>query len=179
MEEVEAKLEDLMPDEDILDGINSIESIRKIEELMELQRHDISEVFENLEVAHEHLAKSCSLMGVLSRTLSSRQLLLLMKASIHPLVKVNTLAGILDDPKRWKKRDLPENTSVRAIATMILMPAAETIRKERVNSPTRLLAATLAFKIIQKFADGTTQCSMHEKYSIECKELALYLSGCK
>ena len=104
MEEVEAKLEDLMPDEDILDGINSIESIRKIEELMELQRHDISEVFENLEVAHEHLAKSCSLMGVLSRTLSSRQLLLLMKASIHPLVKVNTLAGILDDPKRWKKK---------------------------------------------------------------------------
>ena len=81
--------------------------------------------------------------------------------------------------KDGKKRDLPENTSVRAIATMILMPAAETIRKERVNSPTRLLAATLAFKIIQKFADGTTQCSMHEKYSIECKELALNLSGCK
>ena len=62
MEEVEAKLEELMPDEDIPEGKSIIENISKIEELTEQQRQDISEVFENLEVAHKHLAKSCGLM---------------------------------------------------------------------------------------------------------------------
>ena len=103
-----------------------------------------------------------------------------MKASIRPLVQINTLAGLLDDPKRsGKKRDLLENTADRVKVTMILMPAAKTIKKERVNSPTRLLAATLTFKIIQKFTDGTTQCSMQEKYSVKAKQLALYISGPK
>lgn len=105
-EEIEAKLEELIPDEDILEGGNIIEDIDEIEELMAQQRQDISEVFENLEVAHEHLAKSCSLMGLLSQTLSSKQLILLMKTSIHPLVQINTFAGLWDDPK-IKRRDLP------------------------------------------------------------------------
>ena len=179
-EEVEAKLEELMPDEDIPESKNIIQDNGKIEELTEQQRQDISEVFKNLDVAHEHLAKSCSLMGVLSQTLSSRQLLLLMKASIRPLVQIITLAGLLDDPKRsGKKRDLPENTADRVKVTMVPMPAAETIKKERVNSPTRLLATTLAFRIIRKFTDGTTQHSMQDTYSVKPKQLALYILGQK
>ena len=120
-EEVEAKLEELMSDEDIPEGKSIIENISEIEELTEQQRQDIGEVFKNLEVAHKHLAKLCGLMGVLSQTLSSRQLLLLMKASIQPLVQINTLAGLLDDPKRsGKKRDPLENTADRVKVTMIL-----------------------------------------------------------
>ena len=61
---------------------------------------------------------------------------------------------------------------------MIPMPAAKTIKKEKVNIPTRLLAATLSFKVIQKFTDSKTQCSI-QKYSVKAKQLALYISGCK
>ena len=177
-EEIEAKLEELMPDEDIPEGENIIEDIDEIEELMAQQRQDIGEVFENLGVAHKHLAKSCGLMGVLSWTLSSKQLILLMKASIHPLVQINTLAGLLDDLKR-KRRDLPENTEDRVKATMIPMLVAESIKNEKVNSPTKLLAATFAYKIMQKFTGGTTQCSMQDMYSVKAKYLALYISGHK
>ena len=96
-------------------------------------------------------------MGVLLRTLSSRQLLLLMKAIIQPLVQINRWARLFDDPGRSeKKRDLSENTADRVKVTMIQMPMAKTIKKEKVNSPTKLLAATFAFRIIQRFADGTT-----------------------
>ena len=136
-----------MLDEDIPEAKSIIQDIDDIEELMEQQRQDISEIFENLEVTHEHLAKLCGLMGVLSQTLSSRQLLLLMKASIRPLVQINTLAGLLDDPKRsGKKRYLLENTADRVKVTMIPMPMAKTMKKEKVNSPTRLLAAAFTFK---------------------------------
>ena len=55
-EEVEPKLEELMPDEDILEGKSIIENINEIGELMKQQRQDISKVFENLQFAHEHLA---------------------------------------------------------------------------------------------------------------------------
>ena len=60
---------------------------------------------------------------------------------------------------------------------MILAPSAETIKNEKANSLTRLLAATLVFKILHKFTDGTMQQRMQERYNMRLKQLALYLTG--
>ena len=124
------------------------------------------------------MGQSCGMIGVLSCSLSSKQLLLLLKASIRPLVQVNKLGGFLEEPKAGKTgSNLPESTYNRAYATMIPMPSAESIRSEKPNSLTRLLVATLAFKILHKFMNGTTQWKMQEKYNLRPKQLALYLMG--
>ena len=39
------------------------------------------------------------------------------------------------------------------------------------------MAATLAFKILNKFTNGTTQKKMQDRYNIKPKQLALYLTG--
>ena len=56
-------------------------------------------------------------------------------------------------------------------------PSSETLKKEKINSPFRLVAATLAFKILNKFTSGTTQKKIQERYDVKPKQLALYLTG--
>ena len=157
-EEVEAKLEEIILESDIISGKEIIRDIDEVEPLTKEQRQDIGEIFENLKIAHEHLSQSCGLIGALSCLLSSKQLLLLPKASIRPLVQVNKMGGFLEEPNTGITRsDLPEDTHDRVYATMIPVPSAESIKSEKTNILTQLLAATMAFKILHKFVNGTIQ----------------------
>ena len=93
-------------------------------------------------------------------------------------MQITKLGGFLDEPKAGAMGSrLPETRDDRVCTTMIPAPLAKTIKNKKVNSPTRLLAATLAFKILNKFADGITQSRMQERYNIRPKQLALYLTG--
>ena len=157
-EEIETKLEEILPKSDIISGKEIIRHIDEVEPLTKERRQNIGEVFEDLDITHEHLSWSCGLIGVLSHSLSSKQLLLLLKVSIRLLVEVNKLGGWFEEPIASKTgSNLPESTHDRVYATMIPLPSAESIRSEKANSPTWLLVATLAFKILHKFANGTTQ----------------------
>ena len=159
--EIEAKLEEILPESDIISGEEIIRDIDEVEPLTKEQRQDIWEVFENPDIAHEHLSWSCGLIGALSHSLSSKQFLLLLKASIRPLVQVNKLGGFLEEPKASTTgSNLPESTHNKVHATMIPAPSAESIKSEKANSPTQLLVATLAFKILQnsQMASPSKRC---------------------
>ena len=177
-EEVIAKLEEILPESETASGGDVIKSIDDVEALTQEQQHDITEIFDNLEIAHEYLGQSCRLMGSLLRSLSSKQLLLLLKASIRPLIQINSLAGFLDEPKAGVTgRSLLETKDDRVLATMTPAPSSKTLKNEKVNSPTRLVVATLAFKILNKFSSGITQRKMQDRYDVKPKQLALYLTG--
>ena len=62
---------------------------------------------------------------------------------------------------------------------MIPDASAEIIKKENNNSPTRLLAATLAFLILKRFGQGMTQWNTQELYEIKPKQMALCITGRK
>ena len=62
---------------------------------------------------------------------------------------------------------------------MIPDASAESIKRESGNSPTRLLAATLAFHILKRFGQGTTQRNMQELYEVKPKQMALCITGQK
>ena len=85
------------------------------------------------------------------------QIMATLKAVTHPLIQVNALEGLLDKVKTPRKAELPDDMGARVKLTMTPNPKAECLQKEKDNSPTRLLAATLAYKILCKFGDGTTQ----------------------
>ena len=44
-----------------------VSDINEMEPLSDKQRRQIGELFDDIEVAHEHLACSCSTLGILSR----------------------------------------------------------------------------------------------------------------
>ena len=67
--------------------------------LMDSQRNLLREVFEDLEVAHEHTSRACSGLTHLAMILSVPQLMATLKATAHPLIQINALEGFLDKIK--------------------------------------------------------------------------------
>ena len=64
---------------------------------------------------------------------------------------------------------------------MLIFPDPNTpqLRKEKINSPTRLLAATYTFKVNNKFGEGTTQWGIQERFQVKAKQLATCITGRK
>ena len=74
---------------------------------------------------------------------------------------------------------LPDDPEERVELLMMPSPTANTTRDEQVNSPTRLLAATWAYRISNIFGKGTTQRKIQESYSVQAKQLAACITGRK
>ena len=80
---------------------------------------------------------------------------------------------------RQEAKDRPDDKAARIIRTITPDVKSQYIRKEKVNSPMQLLAATFAFKIINKFCNGVTQRMMQEVYEVKAKQLATCITGHK
>ena len=143
------------------------------------ERELIRELFDSLEVAHSHLASACSVLSQLSSTLKPTQLMTILEASIRPLVQIKTTSAfkLRDVPE--KRSELPDDPEERVKLLMIPNPAANTIKDEKINSPTRLLAATWAHRISNIFGKGTTQWKIQESYGVRAKQLAACIMGRK
>ena len=75
-------------------------------------------------------------MGGLLRSLSSKQLLLLLKASMRPLFQINTIRGFFDEPKTgMMEKGLLESRDDMILTTMTPAPSSEILKKEKINSP--------------------------------------------
>ena len=172
-------LELMMPLEDVPEGDEVAASIQGNTPLTENQRGLLRELFEDLEVAHEHMARACSILALLSLSLTAPQMMATLKAATHPLIQVNALQGFLDKVKTPRKMELPDDMGSRVKLTMTPNPKVECLQKEKDNSPTRLLAATLTYKILCKFANRTTQREMQTRYIIKAKQLTACLTGHK
>ena len=91
MEENLQKLEELMPLTEIPRDMDVAYDKNEMELLSNWQRSQIGELFDDMEVAHKHLAHSFSTLGILSRMLKSKQLILLLRVSMRPLIQMNTI----------------------------------------------------------------------------------------
>ena len=126
----------LMPLEDAPTEEEAMASIEGSSQLDRNQRELIRELFDNLEVAHEHTAWACSVLAHLSMTLTPPQLMATLRVATRPLIQVNTLEGLLDKIKTPKKMDLPEEISTRVLITMTPDPTSKNLQDEKINSPT-------------------------------------------
>ena len=71
-----------------------IQTVQGADTLSKTDQELIAELFDSLETAHDQLATSSGLLGRLSRMLKPPQLMLVLKASIRPLIQLRTAAGI-------------------------------------------------------------------------------------
>ena len=114
----------------------------------------VAELFSNLEVAHDHMATACRLLSRLSRTLNPPQLLTIIQASIRPLIQLKMLTPLETTTTPEKSLELPDEQEERVKLMLTPDPQAPLLHKEKVNSETRLLAVTYAFKILSRFGAG-------------------------
>ena len=131
------KLEDMMPPAEVPTGQDVVTIIEDMEPLTDEQRRQISELFEDLELAHEQLARTCSSLAILSRSLTSQQLILLLKSSIRPLVQLNIASGVFEEAKLGQqKMELPEEKYRQVRLTMVPVATSGRLAQEKPNSVT-------------------------------------------
>ena len=87
------KLEDMMPPAEVPTGQDVVTIIEDMEPLTDEQRRQISELFEDLELAHEQLARTCSSLAILSKIPDVAATNTIIKSSIRPLVQLNVSIG--------------------------------------------------------------------------------------
>ena len=108
-DENQQKLEDMIPLTEIQKGEDVVADIDSLEPITEEQKRQISEIFEDLELAHEQLACACSSLAILLRSLTLRQLVVLLKSSIRPLVQLNMALELFKEAKLGQHRmELPK-----------------------------------------------------------------------
>ena len=178
-EDSDRKLECLIPDEEVPSASGILKAIEDPEDLTAEDRTLITKLFDSLEVAHSELASACSVLGRLSKNLKLRQLMVVLKVSIRPLIQIKPSSALIESDAPGGTRELPDDPEERVEKLMIPDPASKSLRDERVNSPTRLLAAAWSFMIINVYSKGMMQKKMQELYSIKAKQLAACITGRK
>ena len=131
-------------------------------------------------MAYDHEARACSHLVRLSRTLNTQQLQVILQLSIKPLITLKALPKYIEQIKTHQDtKGHPEDEKDKMMWTIMLDTTSHPIKKEKANSPTHLLAANFAFKIINKFGGGTKQRKMQEVYNVKVKQLATCIMGYK
>ena len=175
----EKLLNELLPSDEIPSASRVIQTVQGADTLSRTDQKLIGELFDSLETAHDHLAMASGLLGRLSRTLKPPQLILLLKASIRPLIQLRAAAGIELESLTDAPAELPDDQDERIEKMMFPDQNAPLLKKENINSPSRLLAVTYTFKIINKFGKGVTQRALQERYQVKAKQLAACITGRK
>ena len=178
-EDTEGLLEELLPGDEVTPGSSILREIQDADTLSANDQELIAELFDVLETAHDQLATASGLIGRLARTLKPNQLMLVLKASVRPLIQLKTKAGLDIEATTSKPKDLPEEQATRIELLATPDPDTPPLKNEKINSSTRLLAATYAFKMINTFSDGTTQWGLQERYQVKAKQLATCITGKK
>ena len=179
MEEKEKTLECLLPNQEIPPAARVLETMEDVDELTKEDRALIRELFESLEVAHSKLASACSILSQLSVKLKPRQLMFMLQASTRPLIQVKATSAFFKTDTPGKMRELPEEQEERVELLMMPDPTTGSIKDEKINSLTRLLAATWAFRISNIFGKGTTQQNIQDVYNARAKQLVACITGRK
>ena len=118
----------------------------------------LMELFNDLEVARNHMARVCRHLSSLLKILTPGQLMIVLKACNHPMIQLNAIKGFLDKEMVSKcKLELPDYRGNRVCLTMLPDPKADKLKLEYENNPMCLLAATVAYKLTKMFMDGGTQ----------------------
>ena len=178
-EDTEALLEELLSSSNLPPASNVVRAVREADTLLGSDQELIAELLDTLETVHDQLAMVSGLIGRLACTLKPNQLMLVLKSSIRPLIQLRTAAGVDIETTTSRPTELPEKQAKRIEIIITPDPNAPQFKKEKINSPMRLLAATYTFKIVNTFADGTTQRGLQEHYQVKAKQLATCITGRK
>ena len=131
MEPGEKLLEELLPSDEIPSASGVVQAVQRADTLSETDQELIAELFNSLETAHDQLATASGLIGRLSRTLKPAQLMLVLKASIRPLIQLGTAARIEMESVTCRPAELPDDQVERIEIMMLPDPNAPQLKKKK------------------------------------------------
>ena len=179
-DEVENRLELCMPEEELPEAEKLAQMVSNIEPLSDEARATLTSLMEHMAEAHYQATQAAENFAQLSKICTSDQLMTIMKFAARPLLQMEGTSG----PRRErstpaKKRDLPEEIESRVNLTLLPNPDAESLKRESISSPTRLLAGIIFFQIKKHLGGGCTQTLVTTKLGLKPKTVALCLMGRK
>ena len=177
--EVKGMLEELIPEEDIPEGGKFAAEVSHNCLFTYDQKDMIVSLFDDVSIAHEHLAPAAGTMSSLCKVLNPQQLLLVMKSSVCPLMQLNMTPGLFDPPTKKEWKDLPDDHTEHIHNTMIPDLEEKMFCKETHYNATRLLAATVTFYVDLSFGKSCTMKEVQENFIIHTKPLSLCITGYK
>ena len=178
-EESERYLEDIMLDEVIPPGEKVAAEVSQVKPITYDQKDMLVSLFDDSSIAHERLSRAAGTMSSLCKVMIPEQLMLIMKGSVWLMIQLNATPGLFNPPAQMGKKELPDDKSEQIKDTMIPRPERDDLHKQPDYSPTRLLAATLAYYIHKHFIQGMTMVELQKRYVVKPKTLALCITGKK
>ena len=82
-------------------------------------------------MAHDQLAMASGLIGRLAHTLKPNQLMLVLKASIRPLIQLRTAAGVDIEATTSEPKELPEGQAERIEILITPDPNTPQLKRKR------------------------------------------------
>ena len=177
--EIKGMLEDIMPVEDIPISEKMAAEASNIKPLTYNQKNMIVLLFDDISVAHEHLAQAAGTMSSPCKVLDPQQLLLIMKNAVCPLIQLNAMPGLFDPPMKLMHKELPDDITDWVHDMMIPNLTEKTFIRETHYNSTRLLAVTLAFYLDRSFSKTCTMKDVREHFIVRMKQLSLCITGRK
>ena len=130
-EDTENLLEELLPSSEIPPATNVVWTVQEADTLSKSNQKLITKLFDSLETAHDQLAIASGLIGRLACTLKPNQLMLVLKASIRPLIQLRTAARADIEAATSRPTELPKKQAERIEMLILPDPNSPQLRKEK------------------------------------------------
>ena len=107
----------------------------------------ISDIFEHVAWAHEHLSKVCANVSVLAKVTDKATLLSIINSAVQPLVQLNIPEGFLNPVEDKRAKTMEEERREKVRKMVLPIPNAPCLAHEPRNGPTHILAAAVWLKM--------------------------------
>ena len=111
--EMESYLEDVMPEEEIPPGKRVAANISQIKPITHKQKDMLVSLFDDLTIMHERLGHVAGMMSSLCKVMAPKQLMLVMKCSVCPLIQLMASPGLFDLLIQKERKELPDDKRKR------------------------------------------------------------------
>ena len=139
----------------------------------------ITDIFDHVARAHEHLAEICANVSALSKVTDKATLMSVINGAVRPLVQLNIPEGFLN-PVEEKRAKTTEEERREKVQKMVLpIPNAPCLAHEPRNGPTHILAAAVWLKMSRKYFNEGTAKEACERFDVWAKQLSRVLTGRK
>ena len=139
----------------------------------------ITDIFEHVARAHEHLAEVCANVSALVKVTDKATLLSIINGAVRPLVQLNIPEGFLNPVEdKWAKTSEEEKRE-KVRKTVLPIPNTPCLAHKPRNGPTRILTAAVWLKMVRKYFNEGTAKEACERFDVRAKQLSRVLTGRK
>ena len=139
----------------------------------------ITDIFEHVAQAHEHLAEVCANVSALAKVTDKATLLSIINSAVRPLVQLNIPEGFLNPVEDKQAKTMEEEKREKVRKMVLPIPNAPCLAHEPRNGPTHILTAAVWLKMSRKYFNKGMAKEACKWFDVRAKQLLRVLKGRK